>query len=155
VRRFRFSLEAVLRLKKQLEELRQRELAAAQAERDLTLQSLGGFENGLRNVVEEQAQSRKQGVTIAAETWFQARHYGLSLQIRGAKKALFEKEQLLDAARNKAVEAARESKVLEKLEERQRLEHQQQSLREEQGFMDEMAQHAASVMAYPSPSATA
>jgi len=65
------------------------------------------------------------------------------------------KEELLDAARTRAIEAARERKVLEKLEEKQRLEHQLKSNREEQGFMDEMAQHALSALAYASPSVPA
>ena len=88
MRRFRFSLEAVLRLKKQLEEMRQRELAAAQKERDLTLHKLGGFENDLTSVIGEHAEHRKSGVDVATEAWFQARHYGLSAQIYQAKRML-------------------------------------------------------------------
>jgi len=59
----------------------------------------------------------------------------------------------LEVARAKAVEAARERKVLEKLEEKQLQEHQLKSYREEQGFMDELANRAVNSMALPSPSA--
>jgi flagellar FliJ protein len=152
MKKFRFSLETVLRVKLQVEELRQRELAAAQAERDKVLGLLGKTETDLRALNQDQAAGRSGHIDLAAETWFQRRHLALSAMILRAKRALREKEELVDAARIKAVEAARERKVLEKLEEDQRLEHRLKSNREEQGFMDEMAQHALSAMAYTSPS---
>ena len=155
MKKFRFSLETVLRVKRQVEELRQRELSAAQALRDQALQQLGACESGLRELNEAQAKARTAAVDLAAERWYQGSHSALSAEIRSAKRSLFEKEELLDAARNRAVEAARERKVLEKLEEQQRLEHQLKSNREEQGFMDEMAQHALNTMAYASPAAPA
>jgi flagellar FliJ protein len=154
MKRFRFSLETVLKVKRQVEELRQRELAAAQAQRDQVLAQLGGFEIGLRDLNTAQSQRRVGALDLAAETWFQGSHSALSGRIRAAKLQLVEKEELLDAARHRAVEAGRERKVLEKLEEQQRLEHQLKSNREEQGFMDEMAQHALSALAYASPSAS-
>jgi flagellar FliJ protein len=155
MKKFRFSLETVLRVKRQVEEQRQRELAAAQAQRDQVLARLGAFETELAALNEAQAPRRSGSIDLAAEAWFQGSHLALSSNIGAARRLLAAKEELLDAARQKAVEAARERKVLEKLEEQQRLAYQLKSNREEQGFMDEMAQHALSALAYASPSAPA
>lgn len=155
MKKFRFSLETVLKVKRQVEELRQRELAAAQAERDKVIAELAGLENKLRELNAEQARHRSGTLDLNAEAWFRGSHSATTSSIGSAKRRLTEKEELLDAARVKAVEAARERKVLEKLEEQQRLEHQLKGNREEQGFMDEMAQHTLSTMAYASPSAPA
>ena len=153
MKRFRFSLATVLRVKRQVEEQRQRELAKAQGERDRVLAWLASTEESLKSLNAEQLGYRQGKLDLAAETWFQGRHLELSEGIRQGRLTLLQKEELLDAARTVAVEAARERKVLEKLEEQQRLEHQLKSNREEQGFMDELAQHAASQLAYSSPSA--
>jgi flagellar export protein FliJ len=102
---------------------------------------------------EAQVKGRSGTIDLAAEAWFRGSHSATSSNIIAAKRGLAAKEELLDAARQRTVEAARERKVLEKLEEQQRLLHQLKSNREEQGFMDEMAQHALSAMAYASPSA--
>jgi flagellar FliJ protein len=154
MKKFRFSLETVLKVKRQVEELRQRELAAAQAQRDQVLAHLGACETAQRELNEFQAQRRVGVLDLASETWFQGKLSLINGKIFLAKRQLIEREELLDAARHRAVEAGRERKVLEKLEEQQRLEHQLKSNREEQGFMDEMAQHALSALAYASPSAS-
>jgi flagellar FliJ protein len=154
MKKFRFSLETVLKVKRQVEELRQRELAAAQAQRDRVMVRLGALETSLRELNEAQAQRRVGTLDLNMEAWFRGNHSALNGNIHIAKRQLAEKEELLAAARHRAVEAGRERKVLEKLEEQQRLEHQLKSNREEQGFMDEMAQHALSALAYASPSAS-
>ncbi len=156
MKKFRFSLETVLRVKRQVEELRQRELAAAQAQRDKVFAQLGAFQAQLTALNEAQAgrpqrQHRpgRRGLVPGQPPGPEQQHHRRQARLSAAK------EELLDAARQRAVEAARERKVLEKLEEQQRLQHQLKSNREEQGFMDEMAQHALSAMAYASPSAPA
>jgi len=55
MRRFRFSLETVLKVRRQVEEARQRELALAQGARDRALQALGGLENSLKRLLSERA----------------------------------------------------------------------------------------------------
>jgi flagellar FliJ protein len=156
MKKFRFNLETVLRVKRQLEEQRQRDLAVAQAHKDQALAQLGAFESSLRDLNQAQAQRRSaKSIDLAVEAWFHGSHSALSSNIIVARQVLATKEELLDAARTRAIEAARERKVLEKLEEKQRLEHQLKSNREEQGFMDEMAQHALSALAYASPSVPA
>lgn len=153
MRRFRFSLETVLKVKRQVEKQRLLELAQVQAQRDGLLRNLSEAERNLAELNTEQAGQRLGKLDLNAETWFRQRHLRLNQVIRMLRRNLAENEVLLEAARAKVVEAARERKVLEKLEEQQRLEHQLKSNREEQGFMDELAHHAASQMVYSSPSA--
>ncbi len=155
MKKFRFSLETVLRVKRQVEDLRRRELAAAQGARDQVLALLDRRGSELRELNESQAAARAGKVDLQIERWFLGSHQALSAQISAGKRELLAKEALLDEARVRAVEAARERKVLEKLEERQRSIHQLQENREEQGSMDEMAQHAHSTLAFASPSAPA
>lgn len=153
MRRFRFSLETVLKVKRQIEEQRLLELAQVQAQRDVLMKNLGEAEKHLAELNTEQAGQRQGKLDLNAETWFRQRHLRLNQVIRMLRRNLAENDEHLEAARARVVEAARERKVLEKLEEQQRQEHQLKSNREEQGFMDELAQHAASQMAYASPSA--
>lgn len=152
MRRFQFSLETVLGVKRQVEEQRQRELGAAQARRDRSLMQLGAFESELRDLVSSRG-PREGKLDLNAEAWHLARHRGLaqSIALQGALLAL--QEQQLEAARLRAVEAARERRVLEKLEETQRAAWQQKFNAEEQGFMDELAQRARQSFSLPAISA--
>jgi len=149
MRRFRFSLETVLKVRRQVEEARQRELALAQGARDRALQALGGLENSLKRLLSERAGERKGRLNLAEEAWHADRDLGL-LQSQGlARTALAETEKALDLARQRAVEAARERRVLEKLEEKQLQEHQLLMIKEEQGLIDDLAQRAVSAFSRP------
>lgn len=149
MRRFRFSLETVLRVRRQTEEVRKRELAAAQAARDGALTALGGLEDGVRRLLREQSEARAKAVDLAEEAWFRARWAGLTQAVAAARLDLAKKEETLGARRAEAVEASRERLVLERLEERQRQEHLFQLNREEQGLLDDLAQRSVSALAFP------
>lgn len=152
--KFRFSLDTVLKVRRQAEELRQRELAAAQVQRELSLQRVARIERDMRELLQEQSTHRQGSVDLNAERWFQARHLGLSLASFIAKDNLKRQELALDEARARAVEASRERRVLEKLEENQLAAHLLKLNREEQGFLDDLAQRAVSSFGLPSISAT-
>ena len=153
MKRFRFSLEGVLKVKRQVEEQRQRELAAAQSQRDQVLMRLGAFEHELRELASDHSRDRGARISLVAEGWYQARHRGLAQGIRELNALLAMQEQLLERARQAAVEAARERRVLEKLEEAQRDAWLQKLNLEEQGFMDELAQRARGSFSLPTVSA--
>lgn len=154
MKRFRFSLETVLKVRRQNEETQKRALAAAQAERDRVLMRLAAEERGLKALLAEQGQRREAGVDLAREAWFMARRGGYVHQIGRAAAELAEKEEALGLARARAVEASRERLVLEKLEEKQLQEHNFQVNREEQGLLDDLAQRAVSAFSLPPTSAT-
>jgi flagellar FliJ protein len=144
MKRFRFSLETVLKVRRQVEEVRQRELAVAQGARDRSMQALGGLENSLRLLLAQRAGERQGRLNLAEEAWHGEMHQSLLKSLGLARLALADREKTLDLARQRAVEAARQRRVLEKLEEKQLQEHQLLMIREEQGLLDDLAQRAVS-----------
>jgi flagellar FliJ protein len=153
MKRFRFNLETVLKVRRQVEEARQRELALAQGVWDRALQDLGGLENSLRTLLAERAGHRQRRLDLAEEAWHADRHQGLISSLGLARATLAQRETELDLARQRAVEAARERRVLEKLEEKQLQEHLLLNIREEQGLLDDLAQRAVSAFNLPPNSA--
>jgi flagellar FliJ protein len=153
MRRFRFSLETLLKVRRQLEEARQRELALAQGARDRALQALGGLDGSLKALLLQRAGERQGRLDLAQEAWHADRHQSLLRSMALARTALAQREMELDLARQRAVEAARERRVLEKLEEKQLQEHQLLMVREEQGLLDDLAQRAVSAFSLPPISA--
>ena len=149
MRRFRFSLETVLKVRRQVEEARQRELALAQGARDRALMELGGLDGSLRLLLAQRAAERQGRLNLAEESWHADRHQSLLSSMGLARTALAQREKELDLARQRAVEAARERRVLEKLEEKQLQEHQLLMVREEQGLLDDLAQRAVSAFSRP------
>lgn len=146
MKRFRFSLETVLKVRRQVEELRQRELAEVQARRQKALAQLGSFENGLRELLEEQAQRPAGKIDLNAMAWYQARHRGLSDSITAWTRKAEELGKAEEEARLRAVEAAKERRLLERLEEKQRQDWLEKVNSEEQGFLDDLAQRASGAM---------
>lgn len=152
MRRFRFSLESVLKVRRQTEEARQRELAAQQALRDRLLLELGRLESELSALTGSRLAGRRGRIDLAQEAWFLDRYRALHQAIRNQARRLARQEEEVEAARLRAVEAARERRVLEKLEESQFADWQQKLHSEEQGFLDELAQRASGSFG-PAPAA--
>lgn len=155
MKKFRFSLETVLKVKRQVEEQRQRELAMVQALRDKTLMQVGATENMIRDLGESQQAMRSERIDLSAEEWYLARHQGLRQSLVLLRRDLKVHEAALETARERAVEAARERRVLEKLEESQLAAWQQKANAEEQSFMDELAQRADRAMRLEAPTPAA
>ncbi len=149
MRRFRFSLETVLKVRRQAEEARQRELAEAKALRERCLLGLARLEGDLGGLLEERSRSRQGRLDLNAEAWHEQRQRGLNAGIGRARDELKELEDAMEAARLRAVEAARERRVLEKLEENQLQDHVFKVNREEQGLLDDLAQRAVSAFSLP------
>lgn len=145
MRRFRFSLDTVLTVRRRLEEARQRDFAAVKRERDACLGALGASERGVAALIDEQAAWRGQAgpVDVFQELAFQSRRRAYYNEARRLRVQLRELEGKLEAARLVLVQASRERRVLERLEEKQFEGYMIQSRREEQAFMDELAAHAA------------
>ena len=150
MRRFRFSLESVLKVRRQAEEARQRDLADAKASRDRCLLELARLEGDLGGLLSERGRFRQGRLDLNAEAWHDQRQRGLNAGIGRVGSVLRGLEDALEAARLKAVEAARERRVLEKLEESQLRNHVFKVDREEQGLLDDLAQRAVSAFSPPS-----
>jgi flagellar FliJ protein len=149
VKKFRFSLETVLKVKRQVEEARQKELATAQGKRDHCLMQLSRLEQDLQGLLKDRSSQRQGRVDLAEEAWHSQRQWGLNHAIGRALGDLRGSEKELEAARERAVEAARERRVLEKLEEHQLQAHLFNLNREEQGLLDDLAQRAVSAFRLP------
>jgi flagellar FliJ protein len=149
MKKFRFSLETVLKVRRQNEELRRRELAVAQGMRDRALAELVSHKKDLRGLLAEQSKRREGAIDLGREAWYMAGWGGLTQKIRLASVELAGKEEALAVCRTRAVEASRERLVLEKLEETQLQEHLSQLNREEQGLLDDLAQRAVSAFSLP------
>jgi flagellar FliJ protein len=152
VRKFRFSLETVLKVRRQNEEVKRRALAVAQAGRDRVLTDLRGHEQGLRQLLADHSRRRVGSIDLGREAWYMASWGGLTQKIRQDRAELAVKEEALNVSRAEAVEASRERLVLEKLEERQLQEHLFQLNREEQGLLDDLAQRVVSTFSLASNS---
>jgi flagellar FliJ protein len=153
VKKFRFNLETVLRVRRQVEEARQRELAVAKGERDKALMRLSSREHGLRGLLAELGEQRAKAVDLAKEAWFAARWNGFNREILDARGDLALKEAAFEAARLRTVEASRDRLALENLEAKQLREHLFKLNREEQGLLDDLAQRAQSAFSLPPTSA--
>lgn len=152
MKKFRFSLETVLRIRRQNEEVRKRELASAQGMRDKALMMLAAYENDLRVLLSNHSRARGSKVDLGSEAWYQARNTGLGMEITKFRANLEALEEVLKLARDRAVEASRERLVLENLESKQLQEHQLQLNKEEQGLLDELAQRSVSAFRFPASS---
>jgi flagellar FliJ protein len=154
VKKFRFSLETVLKVRRQNEEVQRRALAVAQGTRDRVLAELVSHKKDLTRLLAEHSGRREGAIDLSREAWYMAGWGGLTQKIRLASVELAKLEETLALCRAKAVEASRERLVLEKLEETQLQDHLFQLNREEQGLLDDLAQRAVSSFSLPPVSAT-
>lgn len=145
MKRFRFSLETVLKVKRGREERVQLEFSAAQERRARELIELGRLERALEGINNDRAGTREKGglVVLADEKIYEAARKARIGWISRQRYILAEAETAMEAKRLELVEASKERKVLEKLEESQYRDFLVKLNREEQAFMDELASHSS------------
>ena len=139
-KRFQFRLEQVLALRKQVEEVRVRELARAKGR-------LLEIEEALKEHRTEEGEFLKTYGDIEKQSGFdvdQAMAYcdyrdWLLRRERDYQRQEKEWSEEVERRRQMAVKAAREKKLLENLKERKRRIHSQELLGEEQRFLDEIS----------------
>jgi flagellar export protein FliJ len=141
MRRFRFRLAPVLRLRAQLERTARRELATAMGTLASVDQKLAAAAAGLRDCAEQA--SRADGVGQLAkglEQGLRRHHWRLQKQRQEA-------QQRLDVVRTDYTQKARDLKTLQKLRDQQREAWRLDAQRAEQAELDELAAMARSVKA--------
>src|SRR5437762_1126211 len=132
MKKFRFSLDSVLRVKKQREEVLKKELGALQAQRASAQRGLSVLLQQREEVLAWQKKARVNRVsTVAEETWFQRGHEGLEGVIASKRREVLDLEAACESRRLALVEASRERKVFEKLEENQKKDYLVELNREE------------------------
>lgn len=141
MRRFRFRLAPVLRLRAQLERTARRELATAMGAMAAVDQKLLAAAAGLRDCADQA--SRADGVGRMAkglEQGLRRHHWRLQKQRQEA-------QQRLDVVRADYTQKARDLKTLQKLRDQQREEWRLSVQRAEQAELDELAALARSAKA--------
>ena len=143
MRRFKFSLETVLRVKKSLEEKVQLEFSAILEKRATCLRGLAFLERGLAEMVASQEGSRGGKLKAEEIRIFEASRQAQLEKLDWQRGHLAQIETELEAKRLELIAASRERKVLEKLEEGQFEAYLEKLNREEQAFLDELASHSS------------
>jgi len=141
MRRFRFRLAPVLRLRAQLERTARRELATAMGAMATVDQKLAAAAAGLRDCADQA--SRADGVGQLAKGLEQ----GLRRHHWRLQKQRAEAQQRLDVVRADYTQKARDLKALQKLRDQQREAWRLEAQRAEQAELDELAAMARSVKA--------
>ncbi len=138
MRKFKFRLESVLQIKNRREELRQRELSAAERLREQARQQLTVWQEQIAEIMRfyrEQLQNsfdpRSAGDYYAYLNW-------LNRERTAAEALLRQREAEAHAAQARLVEAARERRMIEQLKEKALQEYQFAELQAEINFLDEL-----------------
>ena len=133
MRRFRFRLTPLLRLRAQFERSARRELATAMAEVSAFDQRLAAAAQGLRDCGEQAASSGPVGqLARSLETGLRRHEWRLRTGLQVAQTRL-------DAVRVDYVQKARELRTLQKLREQRHAEWRQSTQKAEQAELDELA----------------
>jgi flagellar FliJ protein len=142
MKRFRFTLQAVLEARTLHEERLRKELGAIEAAQFAVRGKLARLHKERHEIQawQRQARSAKTLSHLVEEACLQK-----FLADEDAKRRYLEEihrlQGLIEAKRAELVEASKEKKAVEKLEEKQRREYVLEMNREEQDFLDELARH--------------
>jgi flagellar FliJ protein len=141
MRRFRFSLETVLRVKRGREEKIQQEFSAILERHAHCLREIGVLERSMDAMVREQSEGPRAVLNGATIEIFERSRKALLERLGWQRHSLSSIDSELELKRLELVAASRERKVLEKLEESQYEAYLAELNREEQAFLDELAAH--------------
>ena len=133
MRRFRFRLASLLRLRSQIERTARKELAMAMAEVNNFDQQLAAAAQGLADCADQAARTDSVGQLARSMEAGLRRHQWRLIRQRKAA------EQKLDAVRVEYTQKARELKTLQRLRHQEHSEWTSEVQRTEQAELDEMA----------------
>lgn len=139
MKNYKFSLEVLLEHRKRLENEARRLFAEAQANVDEATAKLNSFYDQVDRTRLENGQIAKTGgktapSLVANDQFIEGQKYRIETQRKKIRELKSIAEELQDAM----VEAAKETKMLEKLKERQTLEHKKVQSRRELKATDEL-----------------
>jgi flagellar export protein FliJ len=141
MRRFRFRLAPLLRLRAQFERAARRELAAAMGVLAGIDQKLAAATQGLRECAEQGARPDAVGqLAKALENGLRRHHWRLQKQQKEA-------QQRLDVVRADYTQKQKDLRTLQKLRDQQREAWRQDALRAEQAELDELSSLARAAAA--------
>lgn len=140
MKKFKFTLEKVLKQRHITADAAQKDFAEAQAALDQEIQKLNEM-----IAVKEDSLARRTAMIQEGGDWVnsvgQINQFvsGQDLRIKNQNLRLTQFEKLVESRREILRQAVSEVKILEKLEEKQRAAHKIESDREQQADMDEIA----------------
>ena len=137
--RFQFRLEALLRVRRSLEEEARRRMGRVVALRDEAQARVGELQGAHRAAVESRRTGAREVVDL--ERWKATERFLVVLErrIRQAREALAQAEAQVEQARKALVKAHQDHLILQRLKERRQEQHALEVLREEAREMDEIA----------------
>ena len=136
---FRFSLEAVLKQRRRLEELAQMSLAEeVRRERDLTA-TINTMEGERKHDQNELVRREVEGLGVSEYLLRRWRLDGLHSQIQGNKKYLLASKKEVVRRRQSLVEAAKKKKTVQRLKEKAWAAYLEVERRAEMKALDEFA----------------
>jgi flagellar FliJ protein len=142
--RFKFQLEGVLEHRKNIEEEKQRALAAVMAEMQRLKNELSDLDQTARSAV---ADLRDNRLTGALDLSFLAAHRRFTGSVQRKALAIAQKmaivQREIDKARADLAEAAKQRKIIEKLRERQLERWKTQQNRQENDELDDIGMQLA------------
>ena len=133
MRRFRFRLASLLRLRSQIERAARKDLALAMAEINGIDQQIDAAEQGLGEFAEQASRSDSVGELARSLESGLRRHRWTLVKKRA------EAEKRLESVRTAYAQKAREKRTLERLRDQEQQAWREQTLRDEQAEMDELA----------------
>ncbi len=133
MRRFRFRLQPLLRLRQQVERSARRELAVAMAEVNRLDQQIAAAEQGLRDCADQAAANTAVGQLARSLETGLRRH---QLRLRGKQQKAQER---VDVVRSDYVVKARDLKALQRVREQRFADWRTETLKAEQAELDELA----------------
>ncbi len=139
IRRFAFRLEAVLRHRVRLEEVRERELAEIQAALVLEKQRLGDLLGLRADILQELAGRQEGALEVGDRALYQEYLDWLALEQERERRLIGDLEALHESKRQELVKASQEVKVVERLKERRLTEWRGEAGAAEQAQLDEIA----------------
>jgi len=137
---FRFNLESVLKHRKRLEEIAQREYAEAQNNVDECLRKIEDMYKRMDEVREEVLRAQKEGGAGSIEQIREMEHFmgGQKIRIEALRQAARVLLQIAEEKQEALIAAARDKKMLLKLKEKKKSEYQEWLRHVETKEMDDM-----------------
>ncbi len=138
MKKFKFKLATVLKIKLRLEELRQQELREAEYQMTLAAQELERCRETVRNTKERYRQQLEEKLNLKSALDYQRYLTWLSGHVKLAEATLQTRKAEVTRAREALMLAGQERQMLEKLQEKAYQNYLQAEMHAEAEFLDEL-----------------
>lgn len=136
---YKFNLEPVLNQRKYVEENLQKELAVLKKMLADEKKMLAVFKKAEDDVLKELQQKKKKSITVFDIQLYVKFIQRLSRDIEKQEERVLDLEKRFDEKREDLIEAMKKRKVMERLKEKRFKQHQQEVIKKEQSFVNEVA----------------